>query len=407
MNDAPRDDFDALVRRLFSYGFRPLFLCTVGAAIFLIAWWVGVWFALVPAPVPTMNPVAWHGHEMLFGMVGSAIGGFLLTAVANWTRRPPVSGLPLALIVGTWLLARLVFAYDFDLSPIERALVDVSYWILLAAYMANEVIRGRSYRNIGIVGVLTVFALLCGFFHFDAIFGTTLGSALISLHATVFLVCILISVIGGRIIPAFTGNWLRLREGPDTRLPTPFNWVDRSAILSTIAAGAAWTLAANAMVTSALLLACGCLHIVRMLRWRGHRTLSEPLLFVLHVGYAWLGIGILFLAASANNIVPASTGIHALSVGAMTGLIVAVSSRAAMGHTNRAPASDRLLTTSFVLINLAAIARVAASMADTNWLLLAGSLWCLAFVAFAIRVAPILTGPPASRESLLSRGPRG
>jgi uncharacterized protein involved in response to NO len=296
------------------------------------------------------------------------------------------------------MLARLVLAYDLRLAPWLLMLIDASYWLLLTALMAREVISVRNFRNLKIVGILLVFSCMVLLFHLDEVLGIRLGSQALSIRATIFLVCIMISVIGGRIIPAFTGNWLRARFGPDNTLPKPFDRFDVTATVATVLAGTAFVIWPERAVTGALLVVAGLLQLGRVTRWQGHRTLCEPLVLVLHVGYAWLGFGILLLGTSQfGGITSPSAGIHALGVGAMAGLIVAVSSRAAMGHTNRPLASDKLLSTAFLLINLAALARVVASSLNMSFLLAAGILWLLAFVAFAIKIGPILVGPPAGR----------
>lgn len=390
---------EVLVPRLFSYGFRPLFLCTVISAVGLIGWWTAIWYGWVPGPTSTLPRLSWHGHEMLFGFVGSAIGGFLLTAVANWTRRPPVGGLRLAMLVSTWFAARIGLAWDASLSPATLMLIDASYWVLLTAFMAQEVLSARNYRNLKIVAILAAFLMLNLLFHLDAVLGYQLGSPDMSIRATIFLVCVLISVIGGRIIPAFTGNWLRQRFGPDATLPAAFNVFDGVVIAATVIAGVCYASVPASDVTGIILLLAGTLQLARLSRWQGHRTFADPLVIVLHVGYAWLGAGMLLLASGILWGAPVpSAGLHALGVGAMAGLIVAVSSRAALGHTNRPLVAGYLLSTVFVLINLAAIGRVLASALDTSWLMTASLLWITAFLLFAFRIGPVLLGPPAGRE---------
>jgi uncharacterized protein involved in response to NO len=390
---------------LLSFGFRPLFLCTVGSALIFVSWWLLAWYGIVPFPGQGMDPFKWHAHEMIFGMVGSAIGGFLLTAVSNWTRRPPVSGFPLALLVLFWLAARVVMGSDLGLSAIAIMAIDISYWLLLTILLAREVLGGRNFRNLRIVGILALFLGLNALFHLDAVLNSAIGSQALSIQGAMFLVCLLISVIGGRIIPAFTGNWLRLHHGSETAIPVSFNWFDGLAVGSIAVAGIAWLTFPNEHFPGVLALACGVLQLMRLSRWQGHRTFADPLVIILHVGYAWLGIGMLLLGASKHGL-PVSAGLHALGVGAMSGLIVAVSSRAAMGHTNRQLAADRLLTSVFILINLAALARVAASLMQMNWLWVAGTLWLLAFILFGIKIGPMLVGPPESRESLPVNVPR-
>jgi len=327
---------------------------------------------------------------MIFGFVGAAIGGFLLTAVSNWTGRPPVSGVRLVALVAAWLAARFAFAYNPGIEAPWLMLIDSSYWVLLSIFMGTEVVAGRNKRNQKIVAILLAFLLLNLGFHTDRVLGTNLGSESLSVSGALMLVCVLISVIGGRIIPAFTTNWLRRRYGPETRIPVPFNRFDSLVIGATVAAGVLWVVMSQHTLTGVALSVAGVLQLFRLGRWHGHRTTPDPLVLILHVSYAWVGLGFILLGAACfTSELTEGAGLHALAVGAMGGLIIAVSSRAAMGHTNRELRSDRMLSTVFVLINLSAIARVLASELP-SLMLPAGLCWLVAFVLYAIHVTPML-----------------
>ncbi len=380
-------DLEDHVKRLFSYGFRPLFLCTCLSALILVIWWVGVWRNLLPAPTGSLPLVYWHAHEMLFGFVGSAVGGFLLTAVANWTGRAPIQGWWLGMLVVCWIVARLAIAVDPGLSQLQAIALDVSYWLLLTGLMAREVLLARNYRNLKIVVILFLFTLLNLSFHFFPEH---------AIRATTLLVTILISIIGGRIIPAFTGNWLRRQKGPDTGMPASFNRFDQAVIAVTVLLAVSWTLLPREPVTGGLSLVAGIAHLLRLARWKGHLTFSDPLVLVLHAGYAWLGIGFMLLGlAITTQSFPTSAGVHGLAVGGMAGLILAVSSRAAFGHSNRPLIAGKLLSAAFVLINLAALARVLATMIQPDLLDLSAFLWLAAFLAFMFRIGPVLVGKSA------------
>lgn len=391
------------IGRLFSYGFRPLFLLSVGAGIALVLWWVGVLSGHLSAPNVIVSIIDWHAHEMLFGFVGSAIGGFLLTAVANWTGRPAVQGIRLALIVCCWLLARVVVTLDMGLSNTLVMLIDSSYWMALTFFMAWEVIAVKNYRNLKIVGILAGFTLLNLGYHASAVFDLSWDSAQIAIRATVVLVCVLISVIGGRIIPAFTANWIRMNLGPEASRPPMATNFDRLVVAATVLLLPFWSVIPTHPVTAWLALVTGCLHLLRVSRWHVELIWREPLLLILHTGYAWLGIGFICLGVGyLFDIFPATAGVHALTVGAMASLILGVSSRAAMGHTNRALTAYPLLSASFVLINLAAVARLGAGMIASNTLIwISAGCWLLALLLFAIKFAPILLGPtPLLRNGL-------
>lgn len=394
MND--QSGLESHVSRLFSYGFRPLFLCMIVAALFLVPWWIAVMKGVAPPASTGLSVLAWHGHEMLFGFVGAAIGGFLLTAVSNWTGRPPVSGVPLGILIACWILGRLVSFQHPGLPDGVVMLVDASYFALLTILMGREVWLGRNIRNLKIVGILAVFTLLNLLFHVDAVLGTSWGVDQVSIRGAFLVVVILITVIAGRIVPAFTGNWLRRRHGPDTAVPPGFGRIDFAVVVATVVTALAWSLWPANPITGYVAIVTGCLHLLRLARWMPHRALPDPLLIVLHVGYAWLGIGLALLGLGilVDAIAP-SAGVHAIGVGAMAGLILAVSSRAALGHTNRPLAAGPLLSLAYILINLAAIVRVMVNIAGLDLLIVAGALWVLAFLLFAFKFAPVLLGPPA------------
>lgn len=393
--------FDAFLPRLFSYGFRPLFLCAALSGPLLVALWIAALRGWLPGFAPALPLVTWHGHEMLFGFVGAAIGGFLLTAVANWTRRPPVAGLRLALLVVAWLAARVVFAADPELGPMFLLAIDVAYWLLLALFLGVEVVAARNRRNYPIVVIVALFVVLVVLFHADAVFGAQLGSQAVALRGMLGLVCLLIAVIAGRIVPAFTANWLRARGGlgpglaHGTAVPAAFGPLDGIAVAGLAGAALAYAMAPRSALTGVLLLAAGVLQLLRLARWQGHRTFPEPLLLVLHAGYGWLGLGLVLLGSGVlwPAIAPGA-GLHGIAVGAMAGLIVAVSSRAALGHTNRPLRAGPALTTAFVLLQLAALARVATDWFGAGWLYVAAGLWIAAFLVYLGRLAPVLLGAP-------------
>ncbi|OMH29163.1 NnrS family protein [Motiliproteus sp. MSK22-1] len=386
---------------IFSNGFRPLFICTALSALILLLWWISYLYGYFPSPSSPFTPLAWHSHEMLFAFIGSAIGGFLLAAVAKWSGRAPVSGLPLILLVSCWIVGRIAISFGAGVSPVLILVADSSYWLLLTILVGREILISRNYRNLKVVLVLSLFTLLNSLFHLNSF--TTPLTAIPELQnyvgrAALMLVCLLISLIGGRIIPAFTGNWLKqqqLQANPKApqSLPAPFGTADITAVIATILLAFCWTLYPEAKVTAVIAVIASTLQIFRLARWQSLSTLKEPMLLSLHIGYAWIGIGFLIIAVSIfSSTVPVGAAIHALSVGAMAGLILAVAARAALGHTNRLLKAGKLMTAAFVVINLAALTRILASLFPTC-LPLAAVLWLLAFLLFALRYLPILLSP--------------
>ena len=377
--------------RLLSHGFRPLFLCATGAGLILIPLWIAMFLGLVDYSVP-IPAVAWHGHEMLFGFGGAAVGGFLLTAVANWTGRPPVSGAWLATVVAAWLAARVAMSVDLGLGTIALTLADLGYWILLTGLMGREIIAARNWRNLKVVILLGLFTATTLIFHAGELFALDLDTRQVALRAAVMLFALLITLIGGRIVPAFTGNWLSANH-PDAPRPAAFGTIDSLTFALTIIAAITWTLWPTQQLTGMVAVLAGLLQLMRLLRWCGHLTLAEPLLFVLHAGYAWLGCGFLLLGTSifSGSVIP-SAGIHALTAGAVTTMILAVAARAAKGHTGRPLTAGPWLSASFALIHAAAICRVAASM-DMRLLGWSAGVWALAFLLYAVHIVPVLLGP--------------
>lgn len=379
---------------LFSYAFRPFFLLLVVQAIAMVLFWSLTWSGIVPFDWQR-NPVYWQGHEMLNGFAGAAIGGFLLTAVANWTNRPAISGWRLMLLCAVWLGGRLAVG-----STIAAAIFDIGYWLLLLMIAANEILRAGNRRNYKLLFVLGAMLLIDAGWHFAELHQATLQRQF--LWAQMYLVVLLVTIIGGRIIPAFTGNWLRRQAAPQQKpavpavMPTAFNYIDFLAILAFVGFALCSLLPIPSIVTLPLGMIAAALHVVRLSRWLGHLTLSDPLVWMLHLSYAWIPVGIALMALASFGWVSPSVGIHALTTGAIAGMIVSVSSRAALGHTNRPLVAHPALTCSILLLNLTAVLRVCASVLDMQLLISLSALsWIAAFLCYGYVFAPILLGPPA------------
>ena len=371
---------------ILSQGFRPFFLA---AGLWAVAA-MGLFLAGLAGHLALAGPldwISWHTHEMLFGVVGAALAGFLLTAIPNWTGRLPLQGLSLALLVALWLLARLAVA--LPLAPGLTLVLALAFPAALLAACGREIVAGRAWRNLPLVVALTVLLLADGLFLAERLGLAGLGDWPGRLGLGVFGA--LIALIGGRIIPSFTHNWLKAR-GEQAR-PAPFGAFDRATLLITVAAIVAWVAAPEGALTGAACALAALANGARLARWRGLRVLGEPLLAVLHLGYGWLVAALALLAASAlTPAVPQIAALHALSTGAMGTMILAVMSRATLGHTGRRLVSRPGLTAAFALITLAALARVAAPFLDAL-LLPAALAWIAAFACFLWVTAPLLVGP--------------
>ncbi|MDX1655199.1 MAG: NnrS family protein, partial [Candidatus Competibacteraceae bacterium] len=275
---------------LLSLGLRPFFLAAglfAGGAILL-------WLATLHGIQG--GGLYWHVHEMLYGFVGAAIGGFLLTAVPNWTGRPALRGLPLLGLVAIWALARL------PLGTLA-AVLDVGYWLLLAGWVARQLLASGNRNNLPMVGILTLLGVLNALYY-TGLAGITPLAPLTALYLTLHLILVLVAVIGGRIIPAFTRNWMQANG----RSPLPMTRprVEIAALALVPLTGLADGLAPGSTLAGALALGAALAHGVRLAGWRGLRTLPEWLLTVLHMGYGWLVVGYLLLGLAAFGWVPRS-----------------------------------------------------------------------------------------------------
>lgn len=347
---------------VLSVGFRPFFLLgSIWSAIAL-----GIWvfaFAGDAALAVPLGALSWHMHEMLFGFVLAAIAGFILTAVANWTGRRPIRGTPLAGLVLLWALGRVL-----NLSPAVPlwliAAVDVSFPALLALLAAREIIAARSWRNLMMPVPLAVLAGADVLMYLEA-HGWPVPVG-IGWRLAVAAVITLVSVVGARIIPVFTRNWLVARG--ETSIPVYRVGLDRSA--SGILHGGllAWAFFPDNRLAGVLLLLGGGLNLARLFGWRGVATWRDPLLAILHIGYLWVVTGVTLLGiAIFTSAVPETAAIHALTAGAIGTMVLAVMTRVCRGHTGRPLRAGRLTLLIYNLVIFAAIIRVAGVLSTSAY----------------------------------------
>jgi uncharacterized protein involved in response to NO len=301
-----------------------------------------------------------------------------------------VRGYPLAVLACLWLLGRLACLISADLPAWLAVVADLAFPVSPLTVAAREIITGRNWRNLPMTAPLVLFIIADLLMHLESLgFAVPAG---LGWRLAVGAPILLISVIGGRIIPGFTRNWLFKRKNP--RLPLPQNIVDTVAVALLAAALILWAALPNHRVTGALLMGAAIANALRLSRWTGQATWAEKLLFILHVGYGWLAIGVTLLGLSIFNIgVPVASAIHALTVGATAIMILAVMPRVTLGHTGRALTANRTTVAIYVLINAAAIARVCASW-HTEFmvllLLVSGMCWITAFGLFELVYGPML-----------------
>lgn len=342
----------------------------------------------------TASPLfSWHGHEMTFGYLAAIISGFVLTAIPNWTGRLPLLGWPLAALFGLWLAGRLSIAVSTVIDPWIVALIDSSFMFVLNAFMWREVIAGKNWRNAPICILIFLFALGNTLWHVDLLHG---GAGSVGVRWSLAVAAVLITLIGGRITPSFTHNWLVKNK----RLPIEaiFSWFDKVAIAVLSAGLASWFFAPQNIVTGYLLLFASALHILRLLRWKGWRTIAEPTVFILHIGYAWLCAAILLMGASVMAPVtfPATAALHALTAGAIGVMTLAVMTRASLGHTGRPLSANGSTLFIYALINIGAVLRVTAIWAPIDYgaiVALSSLSWSAAFLLFIASYGPSLMRP--------------
>ena len=375
---------------LFSYGFRPFFLFGALYGGFAIL----VWSAMFGhgATLPTQfGPIDFHVHAMLYGFLPAVIAGFLLTAVPNWTGRAPISGAPLAALFALWLAGRVATLVSGVIGwPLAMA-IDLAFLAALAIVIGREIVLAGNRRNLKVVAVLVALLAGNGLFHWEA---ATTGMATHGTRIGIIAGVFLVMLIGGRIIPAFTRNWLN-RENPG-RLPVMFGRLDLAAILVALTALAFWAVRPDDLATGILLLVAAGLNLARLMRWAGERTLREPLLSILHLAYLFIPTGLLLLGLSSLDArIAPSAGLHALTGGAFGVMPLAVMARASLGHTGHPLRADPATLAIFASILAAVVIRVAAALMPEFASLLqmiAALLWAAAMLGFAGAYGRLLLG---------------
>jgi uncharacterized protein involved in response to NO len=372
---------------LFSYGFRPFFLFAAIYSGAIIPAWLAVFSGDVRVPT-VMAPLDWHVHEMLFGYVSAVIAGFLLTAIPNWTGGLPIQGAPLVVLFSTWLAGRVATTFSASIGWQAALVIDAAFLLLLAAAAAREILAGRKWNNLTVVGIVSVLAFTNIAFHVEAHFD---GIAHYASRTGIALVVTLVCVIGGRIVPSFTRNWLARRE--PGRLPVPFGRFDAITVLIGVAAMAAWVVTPSGQLVAAALAIAGLLHLIRLFRWSGYRTISDRLVLILHVAYAFVPVGFFLSAFSCLDLVLPSAGIHAWTSGAIGSMTIAVMTRASLGHTGQALSASLATQAIYASVVVAAVARICAALEPAHsvpLLTIAGLAWAAAFLGFALAYAPLL-----------------
>lgn len=368
---------------LLRLAFRPFYLAGASAAALLMAVWYFVFFGRYEL-ASEISPVLWHAHEMVYGFAVAVVVGFLFTAGKSWTGLETPRGLPLASLVSIWLAGRIS-------GVIGNATVflfwDIAFLPLVAAVFVHLLVRARNWRNLPIAGVLCLLAGVNVLFHLSAM-GVLGFSPMKVLHSSVALVVVLITVMAGRVIPMFTRNAIAGVE-------ISTNPRREQLVLGLTALGLGlWVLSAPDVPTAMVLSLAAAGHLWRLFAWSSLKTWKKPLVWVLHLSYAWMPVAFVLLALACLDVVTSSVGVHALTVGVIGGVIAGMISRTARGHTGRMLTASPVEVLVFLLVPVSALFRVGAGLfgggAYERGLVISGALWVAAFVLYLLRYAPWL-----------------
>ncbi|MBX3513396.1 MAG: NnrS family protein [Xanthobacteraceae bacterium] len=390
MTDVDRQPIRLPGSALFSYGFRPFFLFGAIYAGLAVLLWLHL-FRTGGNVETRFHSLDWHVHEMLYGFVPAIVTGFLLTAIPNWTKRLPVRGLPLFALFLLWVAGRVAVFNSAQIGWATAAAIDVAFLLVVAAVAVREIVAGQNWRNLRVIGVVSVLTAGNLIFHLEAHYR---GSADFGTRIGLSAVILLISLVGGRIVPSFTHNWLARQSAG--RMPASFGRFDAASIVISLFALIAWIMQPASTVTAFALLAGGIAQGWRFLRWAGERAARAPIVLVLHAAYAFIPLGFVLLAFSALGEIPRSAGIHAWTAGATGTMILAVMTRASLGHTGRALVASPAVQAIYLAVIMGALFRILGSlMPEWNVALLtaSGVIWSGGFLGFALVYGPILCSP--------------
>jgi uncharacterized protein involved in response to NO len=382
----PRQSQPAAGFALWNIGFRPFYLLAAGFAAVTISCWVAQFAGWTGSHMTVAGPL-WHAHEMIFGYAFAVITGFLLTAVRNWTNEPTPTGRTLALIAGLWLVGRVLVLTPW---PLYAAVTDTAFALAVAAGIAVALFKSRNHRNyFFVVLIVALGAVNLGFYlamadwiHVAVERGLRFG---------IDLILFLMVVMGGRVIPMFTANAV-----PGAK-PLRFRWLERIALGSVLALLATDLLGLPALATGLAAGIAAVAHGARLALWQPWLTIKRPILWILHVSYAWIVVYLALRVLAAVELVPISLVTHALTVGAIGGLTVGMMTRTARGHTGRPLEAGKLEIACYALVHFAAIVRVFIPLIVPQWYLGAvvasGALWAAAFTLLVVKFGPMLLKP--------------
>lgn len=383
---------------ILQYAFRICFLLAAAWAAAAVPLWLLSHSGVIGLS-RSYGDMNWHAHELIFGYTALVICGFLFTAIPNWTGREPLRGWPLAVLVLLWLCGRIAILTADSIGPAAAAVIDMLFLMAVLTVAAREIIAGKNWRNLRVL--LLVLWLIAGniLFHVAFVSGQSTD---MSLRLSIAALMALITLIGGRLTPTFTRNWL-VKRG-ETRLPASFDRLDALGITASVIGLLTWAAAPSGMPTAILATIAAVLLTWRLWRWRGWATWREPLLLILHIGYAFIPLGFALLAVNAlrPDVAPANAVTHAWTVGGIGIMTLAVMTRASLGHTGQALTADRGTILIYVAIVAAAALRIAVPFAPDIYIALlatSGIAWTIAFIGFVTLYGPLLVSSRKNAES--------
>ncbi|MCC7259487.1 MAG: NnrS family protein [Alphaproteobacteria bacterium] len=383
---------------LFAHGFRPFFLAAGAYAVIAMLPWFAFLFSeggvLRSVLDVATDPRIWHGHEMVFGFVAAAIAGFLLTAIPNWTGCPPVSGVRLAGLFAIWLLGRIGF-WTMDAIPWLHW-VGAAFFPALVALKAPVLIRAGKYRNMAFIPLLLLL-FACDMISLRGLETGDSAFAAQGLLAAACIITLMVAIIGGRVIPGFTRNALIHRNIPQNI--RSFLWLDRLCIGGGVLFAITTVFPFWEPLSAAVALSAGVAHFIRLSFWQGWKSLRDPLVWVLHAGYIWLPVGMTLSGLSHLGLVDHFIALHALTSGMMGIMILAIMSRASLGHTGRKLEASPVMAGGYLCVLTAVVLRTLiplTGIVDTaTCLKWSALLWMAGFSLFVVVYAPILLRPRA------------
>ena len=371
---------------IWELGFRPFYLlASVFAALSVALWALQVSGRL---PQPYLVGSVWHAHEMLFGYTMAVIAGFLFTAVRNWTQQPTPRGALLAAFAALWIAGRILVLTPFGIAA---AIVNAAFPLAVASAIAVPLVRAGNRRNYFFVALLAVCGVAALCVHLSLL-GILQWPARFSLRAGLDVVLFIVAVVAGRVIPMFTNNGV---PGAGARRSVA---VERAALAAVLGLLASDALDLPGLATG--FAAAGAMaHAMRLALWNAWKTLRTPLVWILHVSYAWIPIHLALRVAAFFGLVPETLATHALTIGVIGGMTLGMMTRTARGHTGRLLVAGRSEVAAYALVHAAALIRVAGgaffASAYLATVVASAACWSLAFAIYAVRYAPILALPRA------------